>query len=92
MNEFLSDKEAGRKRVVIENVRPQIDAGQFPIKRVVGEKVIITAHIFADGHDKIQAEVLYRKENEKTYKSEKMSDTSNDEWKSSFGITELKNY
>ena len=92
MNEFLSDKEAGRKRVVIENVRPQIDAGQFPIKRVVGEKVIITAHIFADGHDKIQAEVLYRKENEKTYKSEKMSYTSNDEWKSSFGITELKNY
>jgi hypothetical protein len=31
----------GKKRVIIEGVHPEIDGGQFPIKRVVGEQVIV---------------------------------------------------
>ena len=92
MNDFLSDEQDGRKRVIIEYVGPQIDAGQFPVKRVVGQKVIVTADIFADSHDKIQAELLYRTENDKAYKSEKMSRGFNDEWTSAFEITEFRNY
>ena len=30
-------------RVVVENVRPEIDGGRFPIKRTVGEPVEVTA-------------------------------------------------
>jgi starch synthase (maltosyl-transferring) len=41
----------GRGRVAIENIRPEIDGGRFPAKRVVGERVIVEADIFADGHD-----------------------------------------
>ena len=41
----------GRRRVVIEAVNPQIDRGRFPVKRTVGEKVVVQADIFADGHD-----------------------------------------
>jgi len=37
------DKGEGRKRIVIENVVPEIDSGAFPIKRVVGEKVVTAA-------------------------------------------------
>ncbi len=92
MNEFLSDENAGRKRVVIEYVGPRINAGQFPIKRVVGREVNVAAHVFTDGHDKIRAELLYRTESDKTYKSEKMSYTFNDEWKGTFKISELKDY
>ncbi len=36
----------GRRRVVIEGVRPQVDAGRFPIKRVVGDTVNVDADIF----------------------------------------------
>src|SRR5437868_2393495 len=44
--------ENGRRRVVIENVTPQIiDGGRYPIKRVVGESVLVEADIFVDGHD-----------------------------------------
>jgi starch synthase (maltosyl-transferring) len=92
MNELQSEEDSGRKRVVIEYVGPQINSGQFPIKRVVGQNVNVAAHIFADGHDKICAELLYRTEGEKVYKSEKMNYSLNDEWKSSFKITELKDY
>src|SRR5262245_47098407 len=42
-------------RVIIENVRPEIDGGRFPIKRTVGERVHVTADIFADGHDVVVA-------------------------------------
>jgi len=43
------------RRVVVEHVQPAIDAGRFPIKRIAGEAVDVTATIFADGHDVIAA-------------------------------------
>jgi len=49
--------EALSRRVIIENVRPSVDSGRFPIKRTVGESVRVTADIFADGHDVIAAVV-----------------------------------
>ena len=48
------------RRVVIECIRPQIDAGRFPIKRTVGESLVVTADVFADGHDVIAAVVCDR--------------------------------
>jgi len=47
-------------RAVIEDVRPQIDGGRFPIKRTVGETVAVTAAIFADGHAALSAVLLHR--------------------------------
>jgi len=45
----------GRRRVVIEAVTPEVDAGRFPAKRAVGETVTVEADVFADGHDAIAA-------------------------------------
>jgi starch synthase (maltosyl-transferring) len=42
-------------RVVIDEVRPAIDGGRFPIKRTPGEYVDVTAVLFADGHDVVVA-------------------------------------
>jgi starch synthase (maltosyl-transferring) len=50
----------GRNRVVIENVTPQVDDGRYPIKRVVGERVRVSADIFADGHDRLRAMLRVR--------------------------------
>lgn len=41
----------GRRRVVIENLAPQVEGGRFPAKRGVGEKLSVSADIFVDGHD-----------------------------------------
>lgn len=46
-----------QQRLIIENITPQINCGHFFIKRVVNEVVNISADIFGDGHDVIQAEV-----------------------------------
>jgi starch synthase (maltosyl-transferring) len=32
-------------RVVIEGVEPELDGGRFPIKRTVGEEVVVRADI-----------------------------------------------
>jgi len=47
--------EALARRVIIERIQPEIDAGRFPIKRTPGETVAVSATIFADGHDVIAA-------------------------------------
>jgi starch synthase (maltosyl-transferring) len=50
----------GRQRVVVDSVAPETDAGRFAIKRTVGDTVTVRAVVFADGHDSIACEVLYR--------------------------------
>src|SRR4051812_16416615 len=49
------------RRVVVENINPQVDGGRFPIKRVTGESVTVSADIHADGHDLLAAVVMYRR-------------------------------
>lgn len=75
-----------RNRVVIENVRPEINNGAFFIKRVPGELVQITADIFGDGHDHIRASLLYRHESQKRWTEIFMNALLNDEWAASFRV------
>lgn len=52
-------------RIVIENVLPQLDGGAFAIKRIIGQKVDVTADVFSDGHDVIECQVKYKHEKDK---------------------------
>lgn len=54
--------EESRLRVVIEKVKPEVDAGRFPIKRIQGEKVVVEADVFADGHEVLRCMLKYRRE------------------------------
>ncbi len=47
-------------RVVIENVQPEVDCGRFAIKRILGDRVVVSADIFADGHDILHAVLRHR--------------------------------
>jgi starch synthase (maltosyl-transferring) len=46
---------------VIENIRPCVDGGRFPIKRTVGEQVSVRADVFADGHERLRVVLLDRR-------------------------------
>lgn len=83
------DSYRGRERVVIDRVLPEIDGGLFPIKRVVQEKVAVKAHIFADGHDQIRAELLYKSEPAHQWNASEMECAGNDEWTASFRVTQI---
>ena len=76
----------GRSRVVIEDVRPQIDAGRYPVCRVLGDEVVVTAAVFADGHDHLGARLLYRSSAERRWRFTQMTALGNDLWTGSFKV------
>ncbi|MFQ5949074.1 MAG: maltotransferase domain-containing protein, partial [Nitrospiria bacterium] len=78
--------KAARKRVIIEAVRPNVDGGRYPIKRTVGEKIVVTADIFTDGHDAISAYLSYKHASEKRWHAAKMAPLGNDVWRGTFTV------
>ncbi|HSJ24783.1 MAG TPA: alpha-1,4-glucan--maltose-1-phosphate maltosyltransferase [Longimicrobiales bacterium] len=73
-----------RRRIVIGGVRPEIDCGRFPAKRVAGESMVVEADIFADGHEALSARVLSRHERDRRWRSTPMEFLGNDLWRASF--------
>ncbi len=89
-NSLMTDEL--RRRVVIENVKPQIDCGSFPIKRVVGEKVVVEADVFTDGHDSVAASLLYKAQDEEDWRELSMTFVENDRWIGEFIVERIGAY
>jgi len=79
----------GRARAVIDTVRPVVDCGRYPVKRVVGEAIDAEADVVADGHDKLGCVLEYRSGVEQRWRETRMRDAGNDTWVASFTPTEL---
>lgn len=79
----------GRKRVIIEEIRPQVDCGRYPAKRVLGDEVEVTAAIFSDGHDHVAGRLLYRPKKDRAWRSKAMRPLVNDLFTASFPVDEL---
>jgi starch synthase (maltosyl-transferring) len=82
----------GRKRVVIEGVDPEIDAGRFPIKRILGDVVRVEVDVFGDGHDRVVCYLLFRQEDEAQMHRVKMEPIGNDRWQASFQVSKIGDY
>jgi starch synthase (maltosyl-transferring) len=82
----------GRTRVIIENVTPRVDDGAFPIKRILGDTVIVEADMFTDGHDAISCVLLYKKEGDSEWAESPMEALVNDRWRGSFKMQKLGRY
>ncbi len=78
--------DEGRHRVVIDAVRPVVDAGRFAIKRVDGERVVVEADIFADGHDELSALLRYRRGDLEPWIEVPMQLVVNDVWRAEFQV------
>ena len=78
--------KSGQRRVVIENVFPEINCGQHAAKRVVGQKFEVSADILADGHDVLNAHIKYKHEKAKTWKYAPMKLGENDSWSGTFEV------
>ncbi len=85
-------RDDGRKRVVIEGVAPEVDGGRFPIKRVVGEEVVVEADVFADGHDALTCLLLHRREGDDAWAEAPMELLGNDRWRGRFAVAALGRY
>ena len=79
-------------RIVIEGVSPEIDGGRFPAKAVAGETVVVEADIFGEGHDTIDAALLYRRKGAKAWTETPMTFHDNDRWRGQMPVTENATY
>ncbi|HZY87616.1 MAG TPA: maltotransferase domain-containing protein, partial [Gemmataceae bacterium] len=79
-------------RVVIEGVEPEVDGGQFPVKRTAGEEVVVSADVFADGHDLLAAVVRYRRAPGGEWAEAPMRELGNDRWSAGFTVTDVGRY
>ncbi len=74
----------GRSRVIIEDVKPQVDCGRHVCKRIVGDRVTVSAVIYSDGHDHVAARLLYRRTRERAWSYASFIEKGNDIWEAGF--------
>jgi starch synthase (maltosyl-transferring) len=79
-------------RLMIENITPAVDGGEFPVKRIVGDVVRVEADIFGDGHDPLAAALLWRAADEAQWRETRMTLLVNDRWSAEFPLERLGRY
>ncbi len=78
--------------IIISDVKPQIDGGLFPAKRVAGDVVEVTASIYSYGIDALNARIRYRRQDEIKWSYSPMELGNNDTWAGSFNVEEPGTY
>src|SRR3981189_940895 len=78
-----------RGSTVIENVQPQLDGGRYPVARLAGEPLRVTADIFKEGHDDLAAVVRWRQltPRETEPREEPMRFLGNDAWEADLPLS-----
>ena len=82
----------GRCRAIIEGVTPEVDCGRFPVKRTLGDSVVVEADVFTDGHDAVRCRLLHRFHGSPAWIETEMEPLVNDRWSAEFKVTQLGRY
>ena len=81
--------DEGRRRVVIENVAPCVDAGRFAVKRCIQEELVAEADCYCDGHEIVVARLRYRREHDTGWQESPMTALEQDRFRGAFPLPEL---
>ena len=86
----------GRRRVVIDAIRPSVDGGRYPVKRTLGDRMVVESDVLVDGHDRIAGVLLYRRRGDPAWHEAPLSpvgsaagQSDDDVWRSSFRLDAL---
>ena len=84
-----AQEAAARPRLVLENVAPAVAGGDFPVKRVVGDRVTVEAECYGDGHEQLACELRWRAADDKAWVAAAMEQLPNDKWRAAFDLARL---
>ncbi len=76
-------------RLAIEAVSPAVDNGRFPLKRIIGSILEVTADIICDGHETVAASLRWRSADAAEWQETAMVSVGNDRWTASFVLERL---
>src|SRR3954447_19561288 len=78
------------EHLLIECVTPELDAGRYPVKRIVGDMVTVRADIIKEGHDFIEARVIWTGPGDSRRSTAPMSyDYDSDRWTGAFTVDRI---
>jgi starch synthase (maltosyl-transferring) len=90
------DVRAGsRQRVVLEAAAPELDAGRFPAKGIVGDLLPVEVDAFTDGHDGVAVVVRYQHETDGVWQESAMvpvEPVGQDRWRGIVPLAQLGRY
>jgi starch synthase (maltosyl-transferring) len=87
--------DEGRRRVVIEGITPVVDAGRFPVRRIVGDRLAVEADVFADGHDELCVRLRWRDDRgsqDLAWSEVPMEPLGNDHWRAEIPLEAVGRY
>ncbi len=78
--------------VLILDVSPEIACGRYPVKREVGDVLVVEADIVKEGHDVLAAVLRYRAQDESDWHEVPMRLADNDRWRGEFPLSRNTRY
>ena len=82
----------GKDNLVIENIQPTVNCGQYPLKREPLDWVTVQADIFRHSHEKFGANILFRHSFNKKWERVPMTFVDNDLWEGKFQVKTIGFY
>jgi starch synthase (maltosyl-transferring) len=88
-----ADRRSGTRRLehlYIECVTPALDGGRHPVKRIVGDMVVVGADVVKEGHDLLGARIVYCGPGAGDWTITPMTyDFDNDRWYGAFQVDQI---
>jgi len=81
-----------RRPIVITHVGPALEDGRYPVKREVGDRLVVTADIFKEGHAVLGAAIAFRAQDESAWRESPMRLVDNDGWAGDFPLESNTRY
>jgi len=79
----------GLAHLSIECVTPELDAGRYPVKRVVGDVVRVGADVLKEGHDVVAAHIVVRAPSQPAWQVPMAYDFNTDRWSGEFTVDQI---
>ncbi len=87
------DKKPIRKGdIAIRDVLPEIDGGEYPVKRVQGDILKLSANVFTTGVAKLYAFALYKTPNDSDWRTTPMKPAGDNSWQGEIQLNEIGEY
>ena len=72
------------RRIAIDRIEPDVDAGRFAVKRIIHRPITIRADIVCDGDDELSCSLHIRAPNTASWTILPLVSVGNDRWESEF--------
>ncbi|RST87770.1 alpha-1,4-glucan--maltose-1-phosphate maltosyltransferase [Aquibium carbonis] len=88
----MTDPRLGQlaeRRLAIEGIDPEIDGGRFPAKAAQGYSFPVEADVFGEGHDVVDAALLWRRKGSNQWTEVALEFEVNDRWRGEIVFPEI---